>query len=64
MKKLLSSLVLCALAAIPGPSSAQSLAEFYKDKKLNMVIGFGPGGGYDQWARVVARHMEIGRAHV
>ena len=57
MKKLLSSLVLCALVAIPGSSSAQSLAEFYKDKKLNMIIGFGPGGGYDQWARVVARHM-------
>jgi tripartite-type tricarboxylate transporter receptor subunit TctC len=33
------------------------LADFYKDKKLSMIIGFGPGGGYDQWARVVARHM-------
>ena len=58
MKKLLSSLALCAFVAVPSaPSSAQSLAEFYKDKKLNMIIGFGPGGGYDQWARVVARHM-------
>ena len=22
-----------------------------------MIIGFGPGGGYDQWGRVVARHI-------
>lgn len=58
MKKLISSLVVCAFVAVPAASaSAQSVAEFYKDKKLNMIIGFGPGGGYDQWARAVARHM-------
>ena len=58
MKALVSSLLLSTfLALLSVPSSAQSLAEFYKDKKLNMIIGFGPGGGYDQWARVVARHM-------
>ena len=58
MKKLLSSLLVCACVAVAAaPVSAQSAAEFYKDKKLNMIIGFGPGGGYDQWARVVARHM-------
>jgi tripartite-type tricarboxylate transporter receptor subunit TctC len=45
-----------ALAAV-APAHAQSVAEFYKGKQLTMVIGFGPGGGYDLWARVVARHM-------
>jgi tripartite-type tricarboxylate transporter receptor subunit TctC len=58
MKKIVTALALCALASVPaGPSAAQSLADFYKDKKLNMVIGFGPGGGYDAWARLVAKHM-------
>jgi tripartite-type tricarboxylate transporter receptor subunit TctC len=40
-----------------APAEAQSVADFYKGKQLTMVIGFGPGGGYDQWARVIARHM-------
>jgi len=22
-----------------------------------MIIGFGPGGGYDAWGRVMARHI-------
>ena len=36
------------------PASAQlSLA----GKTVQMLIGFGPGGGYDLWGRVVARHI-------
>jgi len=38
-------------------ANAQSAANFYKDKQLTMVIGFGAGGGYDAWARALARHM-------
>ena len=37
----------------PGPAQAQSLA----GKSVTMIIGFGPGGGYDAWGRVVARHI-------
>lgn len=58
MKKIALALGLCALVSMSAtPSIAQSPAEFYKDKKLNMIIGFGPGGGYDAWARLVAKHM-------
>jgi tripartite-type tricarboxylate transporter receptor subunit TctC len=39
------------------PASAQAPAEFYAGKSVQMVIGFGPGGGYDLWARIVARHI-------
>jgi tripartite-type tricarboxylate transporter receptor subunit TctC len=45
-----------ALAAISGPALGQpspSLA----GKNVQMLIGFGPGGGYDLWGRVVARHI-------
>lgn len=54
-RHLLIGLALAALAATPA--SAQSLADFYAGKKVSMVIGFGPGGGYDLWGRTVARHM-------
>lgn len=36
---------------------AQTPAEFYKGKIVNMVVGFSPGGGYDQYARMLSRHM-------
>lgn len=45
---------LCSVATNGG---AESLAEFYKGKTMTMVIGIPPGGGYDIYARLVARHM-------
>jgi tripartite-type tricarboxylate transporter receptor subunit TctC len=47
-------LVVGNLALGPGPASAQG---FYAGKTVQMVIGFGAGGGYDAWARTVGRHM-------
>ena len=29
----------------------------YKDKSLRMIVGTSPGGGYDTYARAIARHM-------
>lgn len=42
------------LGALPSalPAAAQGAA-----KNATMIIGFGPGGGYDLWGRVVARHI-------
>ncbi|MEE8472108.1 MAG: tripartite tricarboxylate transporter substrate-binding protein, partial [Dehalococcoidia bacterium] len=30
---------------------------FYEGKTITIVVGFGPGGGYDAYARLVARHL-------
>ena len=30
---------------------------FYKDKTIRMIVGFTPGGLYDQYARLLARNM-------
>jgi tripartite-type tricarboxylate transporter receptor subunit TctC len=40
-----------------GPAAAQTPAGVFAGKTINLVIGFGPGGGYDLWARIVARHI-------
>jgi tripartite-type tricarboxylate transporter receptor subunit TctC len=37
--------------------SAQAADEFYRGKTLQIDVGFGPGGGYDLWARTIARHI-------
>jgi tripartite-type tricarboxylate transporter receptor subunit TctC len=44
------------LFAMP-PAQADSVAEFYKGKRVNLVVSYGPGGGYDVYGRVLARHM-------
>src|SRR5215472_7409152 len=44
-----------ATAAAP-PASGQSPPSL-AGKNVQMLIGFGPGGGYDLWGRVVARHI-------
>src|SRR5258708_4938644 len=32
-------------------------ADFYRGRTINVVIGHSAGGGYDLYARVLARHM-------
>jgi tripartite-type tricarboxylate transporter receptor subunit TctC len=46
-----------ALALAGSPARAQSVEDFYKGKTISFVIGYSPGGGYDTYARLVARFM-------
>jgi tripartite-type tricarboxylate transporter receptor subunit TctC len=43
-------------ALLAAAATAQTPGAF-AGKTVTMYIGFGPGGGYDLWARVVARHI-------
>jgi tripartite-type tricarboxylate transporter receptor subunit TctC len=36
---------------------AQTVEEFYQAKALTVVVGNGPGGGFDVYARLLARHI-------
>lgn len=38
-------------------AEADSVEDFYRGKSINLVIGYAPGGGYDQYARLLARYM-------
>src|SRR5215204_6244960 len=40
-----------------SPAAAQSVAEFYKDKQIKIIIGNPPGGDYDIGGRILARHI-------
>ena len=46
-----------ALLAAAAMASIASAASFYKDKQVEMSIGANPGGGYDSYARITARHV-------
>lgn len=45
------TLTLAAGESLLSPSYAQTA------KTVTVLIGFGPGGGYDLWGRTVARHI-------
>jgi tripartite-type tricarboxylate transporter receptor subunit TctC len=48
---------LLAAIALVAPAHAQSPAEFYKGKIVELDIGYSVGGAYDGYARMLARHM-------
>jgi tripartite-type tricarboxylate transporter receptor subunit TctC len=39
------------------PVRADPIADFYRGKTLRMLIGYGPGGGYDIYGRLVAEFL-------
>lgn len=42
---------------VAGAAAAQDAAKFYADKNITIYIGLSAGGGYDQNARLVGRHI-------
>ena len=52
-------IALCAIAMLsvmPGSTRAAS-GNFFKGKTVTFYVGYGPGGGYDTYSRLVARHL-------
>lgn len=49
-------LVAFLISAI-GPLQAQEATGFYRGKQIGLIVGYGPGGGYDVYGRLVARHI-------
>lgn len=37
--------------------AAPSVEEFYKGKTVRFIVGFAPGGGFDTYTRLIARHI-------
>ena len=48
-------LVAAALAA--APAHADAVARFYQGRQISLIVGYGPGGGYDIYARLLGRHL-------
>ena len=49
--------IAAAALVLPSGTHAQSVADFYKGKTVELLIGYSGGGGYDVYARLLARHM-------
>jgi tripartite-type tricarboxylate transporter receptor subunit TctC len=51
------SLVTSFVAASVAAAPADPVASFYRGRTIQLLIGFGPTGGYDTYARTLARFM-------
>jgi tripartite-type tricarboxylate transporter receptor subunit TctC len=50
-------LVLTGFAQTPFCSAALAQDDFFRGKSIKLMIGTGPGGGYDTYGRLVARYI-------
>jgi tripartite-type tricarboxylate transporter receptor subunit TctC len=58
MLKNLGFVLLLAGMTHPNTANAQAtVKEFFQGKQINLTVGAPPGGGYDTYARLIARHM-------
>jgi len=50
--------IMALIALIAAPARAQdTVAQFYKGKQINLYVGSSAGGGYDTYARLLARRF-------
>ena len=67
IKPLLATALLALFSLAPSLASAaqsaktgfdeKAVAGFYQGKTVRIVVGFSAGGGYDQYSRLIARHL-------
>ena len=52
--------LISALLFVSAPDGSQAASgdqDFYKGKTIRIIVGFAAGGGFDVYARTIARHM-------
>ena len=52
-----AAIALALLLAAGSAASADPISDFYAGKTLRMLVGYGPGGGYDIYGRLVAEFL-------
>src|SRR5262245_6468095 len=59
-KKVFALSFVAAFFSVCSSSSsvhADTVSDFYTGRTIRIMVGFGPGGGYDVYARTLARHF-------
>jgi tripartite-type tricarboxylate transporter receptor subunit TctC len=56
--RVLALALAATFAAVTTALAAEAdVAEFYRGKSLRILVGYGPGTGYDVYARLLGRHI-------
>jgi hypothetical protein len=46
-----------ALMSFGSAAAADEASDFYRGRTITVIVGFGPGGGYDLYARLLAHYL-------
>ena len=57
IQKILLNVAIAAGLIFTVVGSEARAAKFYKGKTIKLIVGTNPGGGYDTYARVIAKHI-------
>jgi tripartite-type tricarboxylate transporter receptor subunit TctC len=57
MKKSLYAILLSSILVVLSPYHKGLAAPYYEGKRITLTVGYAPGGGYDQMARLFAKHL-------
>jgi tripartite-type tricarboxylate transporter receptor subunit TctC len=52
-----SAMAVALMLAGVGTLKAEPIADFYRGKTMKIIIGYGPGGGYDLYGRLAAEFL-------
>ena len=53
-----AAIIACWALLPAAPAHVQTAADFFRGKQITLVTSASVGGGYDQYARLLARHMQ------
>lgn len=53
----LAAVAIAAAAVVPPAAARAQGPDAFPGKPLQIIVGFGAGGGYDLWARTLGRHI-------
>jgi tripartite-type tricarboxylate transporter receptor subunit TctC len=53
-----AAIIACWALLLAPPAHAQTVVDFYRGKQIMLVTSASVGGGYDQYARLLARYMQ------
>jgi tripartite-type tricarboxylate transporter receptor subunit TctC len=56
-KQFFSLLIAITICLTLTPGILLAVAPYYEGKTIRIIVGFSAGGGFDLYARVIARHM-------
>src|SRR5918995_6050957 len=57
IRNILAGALLISISLFCSSAAQAQAAPFYKDKTIRIIVGFTAGGLYDQYARILSRHM-------
>ncbi|PCJ96411.1 MAG: hypothetical protein COA52_01595 [Hyphomicrobiales bacterium] len=58
LKGLTATLSMAVMMGMPTIATAQTAAEFYKDGIIKFIVPYKPGGGYDEYGRLISPFLE------